>query len=110
MEICELCSTPIEYLDRVCPHCQQPRQTPNRWGFLILLASGVFGAYGLVLGLSVVGPLAAPLDIAVIVGFFGAMFIVEHIFRKVERYHCERTRSGVAALPSSCAGKSLVDQ
>lgn len=30
-----LCRTPIGYLDIVCPHCQQPRRTPNRWAFII---------------------------------------------------------------------------
>ena len=63
-------------------------------------------AYGLVFGLSVVDPLAAPIDITVIVGFFRAMFIVEHVFRMVEHYHCERTRSVVTAVPSSCASNS----
>ena len=101
MEICGLCRTPIGYLQIVCPHCQQPRRTPNRWAFLILLASGVFGAYGFVLGFSQVALLAPHVDIAVIIGFFGSMFIVDRIFRKAERAHCERTQSTVTPTPFS---------
>jgi hypothetical protein len=62
---------------------------------VILLVSGIFGAYGLVLGVSMVDPSAAAVDIAAVIGFFGAIFIVDRIFRKVEHAHCDRTRRAV---------------
>ena len=110
MEICGLCRTLVGYLQMVCPHCQQPRRTPNRWALLILLASGVLGAYGFVLVISQVALLAPHVDIAVVVGFFGSMFIVDRIFRKVERAHCERTRSIANPAPFSPPRGSLRNQ
>ena len=103
METCGLCHTPIGYLDIVCRHCQQPRRTPNRWAFLILLVSGVLGAYGLVLGVSIVDPSAAAVDIGSVAGFFGAIFVVDRIFRKVEHAHCERIRHAVTQLSGTQA-------
>jgi hypothetical protein len=65
------------------------------------LASGVFGAYSFVLGFSLVDPLASDFNLAVLVGFFGSIFIVDRIFRKLERAHCERTQSTVTPTPFS---------
>lgn len=107
---CKLCRTPIEYVDRVCPLRQQSRRISNRWAFLILVGSGVLAATGFVLRLSEVDPLAALVDIAVVVGFVVAVIIVDRLFRKVEHSHCWRNRGALTASPFSSASKRSSDQ